>query len=256
MPKESADFVRRLAGYIEPARKNHPFASEISLEGAISDVVYSFQLLAEMQGKTTLARNIDEKRKNVLFESIIPELRPTNSKELIDSLERIALENEAILPELIQQTTVDKKATLPPESKFLVVVENSSFDVLNAFHVEMDIALLEPGMNNILGDTARTSLEQGHAATVQISSAITEKGDFQISLRNEQVFLSPSGSEMSGEQMQDISITHLPRSERRSTPLGFMEHIMKVHHGELNYVPAKEGWSEINLTFPARKLAA
>ncbi|MCZ6625912.1 MAG: hypothetical protein O7B35_17065 [Deltaproteobacteria bacterium] len=70
MPKETADFIRRLADYIEPARGSHPFASELSLEGAINDVVSFFQLQMEMEGETDIARTVDEKRKEYLVEEL------------------------------------------------------------------------------------------------------------------------------------------------------------------------------------------
>lgn len=172
-------------------------------------------------------------------------------------------QNKSIIPnkttllyqELLQmliEAATDNEILISPNRRIKFEVETRSFECLSSFYLLVDRDLLDQAINNILDNAGK----YGYPNTaVRIRGGITSSHRFFISFLSEGQRIHPTEIHRMVERGWRSYEASLTTGEGSGIGLWIVDHIMRVHMGELLILPTtKEGKTEVRLIFPNRSL--
>jgi signal transduction histidine kinase len=153
------------------------------------------------------------------------------------------------LIKMVIEIAIDHQLMIDPARNIRFEVDRKSFEVLRTITVNVDYALLEQSVSNILDNAGKYSYPE---TIIEIYGGCTTTGRFHISVANRGVPIRSTDIKHSVERGWRSETARQTTGEGTGIGLWIVDHIMKAHGGELIISPTgPEHRTEVRLVFPS-----
>lgn len=153
------------------------------------------------------------------------------------------------LIKMIIEIAIDHQLMIDPDRNIRFEVQRKSFEVLRTITVNVDYALLEQAVSNILDNAGKYSYSN---TLVEIYGGSTTTGRFHISIANRGVPIRSADLRHITERGWRSEMARQATGEGTGIGLWIVDHIMKAHGGDLIISPTgRENRTEVRLVFPS-----
>jgi GAF domain-containing protein len=166
------------------------------------------------------------------------------SEPVKQKLSRLCYDN---LIRLLIEAGMDNRFMVDPNRAIKNHVESKTFDVLRSVEVKVDFDLLEQAVYNILDNAYKYSFNN---TTIRIYGGLTSSRRFHITFVNQGIPIrhhEVNKCMVRGWRSEEASLV---TGEGSGIGLWIVDHIMKLHNGELIIIPTTDHLTEIKLVFP------
>jgi signal transduction histidine kinase len=147
------------------------------------------------------------------------------------------------------EAAADAKIMTDPEREIQFLVDPESFGVIRYLDVEVDHALFEQAISNLLDNAGKYSFQ---GTTVHISGGVSKKGRFYVLVSNHGIAVRSSQIPLLRKRSWRSEEAKQITGEGSGIGLWIVDHIMRAHGGELLITPTDtQGRTDVRLIFPA-----
>lgn len=161
-------------------------------------------------------------------------------------LDRSRLRFGSLIRRLVEAAS-DTQELVEPVRRLRFSVERETFSSLRGHVVEVDHALLDQAVSNLLDNAAKYSFP---GTTTRIFGGLTKSGRFSISVANRGIPLRPSEIHSASLRTWRSEAAVVTTGEGSGIGLWLVDSIMEAHGGELVVMPTdQDGWTVVKLVF-------